>query len=105
MNPQILFVMRSLDNPDLFTQEEIDRNIEVADNTHCNIEVVDNTYGNIEVADNNYAVDTTVAWYVYSASSAPVGGFYANLWVNDFFKLTGEDKQVYIDEVARLKGE
>ena len=83
MNKHILFVMRSLDNPELFTKEEIDRNIEVADNTY-----VDNT---------------TVAWYVYSASSAPVGGYYANLWVHDFFKLTGEDKQVYIDEVKRLK--
>ena len=84
MNEHILFVMRSLDNPELFTQEETDRNIEVADNTY-----VDDT--------------TTVAWYVYSASSAPVGGYYANLWVHDFFKLTGEDKQEYTDEVERLK--
>ena len=82
MNKHILFVMRNLDNPELFTQQEKEVNRKSAAAAYAD------------------TVNTA-----YAAAAAAVAAEWAEYWVNKFFKRAGEDKQTYIDEVERLKGE
>ena len=81
MNKHILFVMRSLDNPELFTEQEKAENKESA-------------FGSDAAYNAVYAA--------YAAANA-VTNATVEYWVNKFFERTGEDKQVYINEVERLK--
>ena len=84
MNQQILFVMRSLNNPELFTQAE-------------------------KEANNRNAVDAAyaAAYDVYDAYDAAADAadacvdacVDAERCINKFFERSGEDKQTYIDEV------
>ena len=73
--------MRSLDNPELFTEQEKAENKESA-------------FGSDAAYNAVYAA--------YAAANA-VTNATVEYWVNKFFERTGEDKQVYIDEVERLK--
>jgi len=82
MNKHILFVMRSLDNPELFTQEEKTGNSQAAFAADTACAIYDNA--------------TAAAWYA-------AVGVNAELWVNAFFRRTSEDRQEYIDEVEMLK--
>ena len=90
MNQQILFVMRDMDNPELFTQEEKE--------------------GNKKTAAAAYAADDaaySAVWAAYFAAAYAADTAYdtaTECWVNKFFKRAGEDKQTYIDEVERLRG-
>ena len=91
MNKHILFVMRNLDNPELFTQEEKEVNRKSANTAYA----------------ANTANTANTAYAAYAAADvADVADVYASTewWVNEFFERSGEDKQTYIDEVERLRG-
>ena len=100
MNEHILFVMRSLDNPELFTQEEKEANKKssltaaaaAADAAALTVAAADAAAADFYAADA--AADTA------DAAAAAAG---VKHWVNKFFERSGEDKQTYINEVERLK--
>ena len=100
MNEHILFVMRNLDNTELFTQEEKEVNRKSAHAVAAATAAYTNTAAN--TANTAYA-----AYAAYAAADvADVADVYASTewWVNEFFERSGEDKQTYIDEVERLRG-
>jgi hypothetical protein len=76
MNKHILFVIDHLANPDKYTQEELLANY-------------------APTRDAYYAAAYWAAYYAatYRASEA-------TYWVNEYFKITGEDKQTYIDALG-----
>ena len=86
MNEHILFVMRNLDNTELFTQEEKEVNRKSAHAAY----------------DAAYAPTTHAA---YAATATATAAYAASTpwWVNKFFERSGEDRQTYIDEVKRLR--
>jgi len=81
MNKHILFVMRNLDNTELFTQEEKE--------------------GNRKSAHAAYSA----AVAAYSAAVAAAYAADVEHWVNKFFERSGEDRQTYIDEINKMLGE
>ena len=91
MNKHILFVMRSLDNPELFTQEEKEVNRKSANTAYA---------ANTAAAASVYAAAAVAA-----ANSAANSAAFTEYWVNKFFKRSGEDKQTYIDEINKMLGE
>jgi len=91
MNKHILFVMRSLDNPELFTQEEKEAN---------KFSAADAAADYVAYAAAYMAYDAAVA-AVYIADAACAD---AERCINKFFGRSSEDKQTYIDEVERLRG-
>ena len=113
MNKHILFVMRSLDNPELFTQAEKKANWKSA--AHAAYDACKDYKAYDAAADAAYAaygavdvvytavynaVDVADAAYTaYTAYTADA----AEYWIGEFFNKTGEDKQTYINEVERLK--
>ena len=110
MNKHILFVMRSLDNPELFTQAEKKVNwrsaaydADAAYDAAAYDAVYDAAYAAADAAAAVYdaAAAADAAYAAYAAHTADV----AEHWVGEFFNKTGEDKQTYINEVERLKGE
>jgi len=92
MNKHILFVMRNLDNSELFTQEEKEANKKSA---HAAYSGAAAAYAGA-AAEAAYAANTADAAAVADAVAA-------EYWINEFFERSGEDKQTYIDEVERLK--
>jgi len=100
MNKHILFVMRSLDNPELFTQAEKEANknsaLTAADDAYVYIAdaAVYMAYGAFDAAV--YIADAATDWAAACAD--------AERCINKFFERAGEDKQTYIDEVERLRG-
>ena len=93
MNQQILFKMRDMDNPKLFTQEERDANIRHVYETYLAADT--DTREFFTAADATYAVDDKVTSELHTTED----------WLVSYFKSSGEDRQEYIDEVERLKGE
>jgi len=91
MNKHILFVMRNLDNTELFTQEEKEGNKKTAAAAYAD------TAAYAGAAAEAAAVAANTAYAAYDTD-------WAEYWVNKFFKRAGEDKQTYIDEVERLRG-
>jgi hypothetical protein len=89
MNPHILFVIDHLANTGKYTQEELDANFEAA-NHECAY------WAAASRAAANYAAWASAATYRAADS------YWADYWVDEYFKITGEDKQAYID---KLKGE
>ena len=88
MDKFVLKVMQYLDNPELFTEDEM----------------WEDAYNAWAVADaatnaNAYAVAATVG----SAAHAAYAYADAEYWLDKYFKITGEDKQGYINEVERLR--
>ena len=85
--------MRYIDNPDLFTSEEMESNATAS--------------GGYLVNAAAYAAHTANAYAVeYAAYAAAYADTYATTYAIDrFFKSTGEDKQDYINEMERLKDE
>ena len=91
MNKHILFVMRSLDNPELFTQEQKEANRKSA-----------------AAAQAAYTANTaySAVWAAYFAAADAADTAYdtaTECWVNKFFERAGEDRQEYTDEVKRLR--
>jgi len=94
MDKHILFVMRSLDNPELFTQEEKEANRKSANDAACASYAADAVYAAAYMA--NDVADAAV--YIADAACAD-----AERCINKFFGRSSEDKQTYINEVERLK--
>ena len=108
MNKHILFVMRSLDNPELFTQAEKKVNwrsaaydADAAYDAAAYDAVYDAAYAAAAVYDaavyDAAAADAAYAAYAYADAA------YVDRCINKFFGRSGEDKQTYIDEVKRLR--
>jgi len=88
--------MRSLDNPELFTQAEKEAN----KNSAAAAYIAADTAAADAAAYVAVAADYIAAAAAYIAAAAAD----AKYWVNKFFGRSGEDKQTYIDEVERLRG-
>ncbi len=104
MNKHILFVMRSLDNPQLFTQEEKEannRNAAADAAAYAAADVYADVYATAYAAAD--AADAAYAAADAAYAAADVYAYVAERWVKEFFKVTGEDKQEYIDKVEILK--
>tara|TARA_R110000851_G_scaffold283751_2_gene437301 strand:+ start:196 stop:444 length:249 start_codon:yes stop_codon:yes gene_type:complete len=82
MNEFVLKTMRQIDNPFLFTKNEMRNNADDA------------------LYDDS--IDWDTAW---PAAEAAADDDYltANYWVDRYFKKTKENKQDYINEVERLR--
>jgi hypothetical protein len=72
MNKHILLVMKWLKNPETVTQEELDANKQSA-----------------RAAAAAGAAADAAAWAARAA-----------FWVDEYFEITGEDKQIYIDKLG-----
>jgi len=89
MNEYILKVMRYLDNPELFSVEEM----------------MENAVDAVDAAEAAAYADATYA-YAANAANAYADCAYtakAKHWINEYFKESGQNKQYYINEVERLK--
>ena len=129
MNKHILFVMRNLDNPELFTQEEKEVNRKSAHTTYSAAVAAYAAAADAEAAEwvaYSTAVAEAAEWVADAAANAAyaaadaayaatdaayaatVAAAYAadvEHWVNKFFERSGEDKQTYIDEINKMLGE
>ena len=90
----ILKVMQYLGNPELFTVAEMKKNTSDA---HAAAYAVYATYA----ADANAVSAAVSAAVAYTAVAYDTD--YTNYWIDQYFKVTGEDKQDYINEVERLR--
>ena len=85
--------MRSLDNPELFTQEEKEVNRKSAYAAYA---------ADAAAAYANAAYDATYAAAAYTADDKVISKI--DHWLARYFQTTGKDKQTYINEVERLRG-
>jgi hypothetical protein len=87
MNKHILFVMKWLNNPESVSQEEL----------YANKESVSYAVSYADWAAYSAAAYAYWAadWSAYSADAAA-----AAYWVDEYFKITGEYKQTYIDALG-----
>ncbi len=103
MNQQILFVMRNMDDPELFTQEEKHNNkAEAWFELRWDHEAINRT------CSSTYAAKSCPnAFVAAQASQTIISPIYdagvTNYWLDDYFKSSGEDRQLYTSEVKRLK--
>ena len=95
MDKFILKVMRHLDNPELFTKDEMWEN---ANNAWAVADAADAAWVAYAAADAYYAAYATTS---YATTSYAVSD--ANYWIDEYFKKTKENKQDYINEVERLR--
>ena len=100
MNIFILKTMRYLDNPELFTVAEMKKNASDADAAAANAAAAA-AYAAVAAyyADAGAADADAYAAYDDAAAAA----VRTKRWLDKYFKVTGEDKQDYINEVERLK--
>ena len=119
MNKHILFVMKSLDNPKLFTQEEKEANNRNAytayDDAYAAAYAADAAvYPTADADAAAYAAYAAVYPAALAADAAAYAAYasyayayadaaYVDRCINKFFGRSGEDKQTYIDEVKRLR--
>tara|TARA_R110000751_G_scaffold20372_2_gene59712 strand:+ start:2539 stop:2814 length:276 start_codon:yes stop_codon:yes gene_type:complete len=91
MNIFVLKAMRYLDNPELFTKDEMWENATAADAAIG--------------ADVDYDAADTAADVAADAFHAADCADFADYdyWIDEYFKKTGEDRQTYINEVERLR--
>ena len=87
MNIFVLKAMRQIDNSELFTAKEMISN---ADDAYYAALHTNNAHA-------SYVADVAVTESAYAAVEG------ADYWINKYFKETGEDKQLYINEVERLR--
>jgi hypothetical protein len=92
MNEHILFVIDHLANPGKYTQEELEGNADTADAAYC-------AHTDDTNSDAAYRA-TYCASYRASYWAAYTDAAYAAFWVDEYFKITGEDKQTYIDALG-----
>jgi hypothetical protein len=81
MNEHILLVMKWLNDAESVSREELESNYESAYYAY---------YG----ADADWAAYRAAYRAAYYASAD------TTYWVNEYFKVTGEDKQIYIDKLG-----
>jgi hypothetical protein len=90
MNKHILLVMKWLNNPETVSQEELEANFEAA-------------YAAYSAAAYSAAAAEFTARAAASHASASHDDDAATdaaFWVDEYFKVTGEDKQTYIDALG-----
>jgi hypothetical protein len=92
MNEHILFVIDHLANPVKYTKEELEANRESAYTTW---DATAATAANAATADAARAAAAAVANAAYAAA----------YWVGEYFKVTGENKQTYIDKLGGVSHE
>ena len=87
MNEHILFVIDRLANPDKYTQLELEANKQSAraDDACWDADAADYAYWAAVVAACGFSAAAVVA---------------ASYWVDEYFVITGEDKQTYIDKLG-----
>lgn len=78
-----------MDNPELFSDEEMRENDTEA-------------YAAAEAAAYTAAYTAEAAAYAADADYAHAANI-AKYWANEYFKISGENKQDYVNEVERLK--
>tara|TARA_R110000737_G_scaffold349420_2_gene385580 strand:- start:273 stop:644 length:372 start_codon:yes stop_codon:yes gene_type:complete len=123
MNEFILKVMRQVDNPALFTALELRISASAAYGVHIeNKNSANNFYdadcaasavAHTAYAQTAYAEDSRIAAYAYPqtayAEDSRIAAYaYANApllrtGIDEYFKVSGKNKQDYIDEVERLR--
>ena len=125
MNEHILFVMRNLDNPELFTQAEKEVNRKSAHAAYSAAAYATEWAAYAAVAAAVAAAEAAAAAAAaaeaaaaaavaaaeaaaaaaaaIAAAAAAAAEGDAEYWINEFFERSGEDKQTYINEVERLK--
>jgi hypothetical protein len=81
MNEHILFLIDHLANPGKYTQEELEENADAADYAYS----------------TDYSYSTAI---VARASATSADAVVASFWVDEYFKITGEDKQTYNDALG-----
>jgi hypothetical protein len=82
MNPHILFVIDHLVNPGKYTQEELEANYDAA-------------YWAVYVSRASRAATLEAAARAAASHAAA-----ASYWVDEYFKRSDEDKQIYIDALG-----
>lgn len=88
--------MRYIDNPELFSVEEM---LENDTEAYAAAEAAYAAYAAADAADA-YAADA----YAYAADDAyPANAYAVRYSVNEYFKFTDENAQDYTNEVERLK--
>ena len=106
MNKYILKVMRYIDNPDLFTSEDMQSNVYDAASdsriaTRIATRMAANAANAAYTANAANAANATYTAYTANAANATnAAAYYAIDW---YFKRTGEDKERYNNEVERLR--
>tara|TARA_Y100000310_G_C20466822_1_gene708065 strand:- start:1 stop:303 length:303 start_codon:yes stop_codon:yes gene_type:complete len=97
MNEHILLVMKWLDDPGSVSKEERDRNKEDARSYYATVSLA-YRYSNKERADDAVAAAVD-AYYASYFASADNHMDRATHWVEEYFKQTGEDKQLYLGKI------
>ena len=96
MNKHILFVIDHLENPSKYTQAELDANKQSARSAAA-------AYATRSAAARSAAA---AYWAVYWAAhyayadAADAGNAAVDYWIDEYFVITGEDKQTYIDKLG-----
>lgn len=89
MNKYILKVIRYLDNPELFSDEEM----------------LENTNAATDASKRAADADAKAAYAAYAVCSYTIEVDVPRVerWLSKYFKISGENKQNYVNEVERLK--
>ena len=96
MNEFILFVMDDLANPSKYTQEQKEANRESAYTTSRHA-------ANAAAAAADAADASDAAYAAYAADTAAAASDAdTDYWINRYFERTGEDKQLYVNEIERI---
>tara|TARA_R110000851_G_scaffold23315_3_gene68355 strand:+ start:330 stop:647 length:318 start_codon:yes stop_codon:yes gene_type:complete len=105
MNIFILKDMRYLDNPELFTVAEMRENATDAYATYSFATASAVDYVAATAAAYAFAATSTTDSCADSVAATTYDADYdyTNYWIDEYFKITGEDRQLYINEVERLR--
>lgn len=106
MNTNILFVMKFLDNPSQFTGDQAITNRddadEIANAAHAVAKANGNTGAAHDISNASALAYDAAEEIAYSCFNAPYNGS-ENHYMAEYFKITGEDKQLYIDKIKEDK--
>jgi hypothetical protein len=97
MNEHILLVMKWLNDAESVSREELESNYESAYYAYQSAYYVD-AYESAYYA--YYGADADWAAYRAAYRAAYYASADTTYWVNEYFKVTGEDKQIYIDKLG-----
>ena len=107
MNEHILLTMKYLDDNNSVTAQELSDNYKAAHDAtaaHVAAFAIDDDYAAAAAAACAIAI-AAVCVYTYAIAAADADINYVKKKVDDFFSITGENKQDYINEIAKNKGE
>jgi len=93
MNKEMLMVVDHEINPDKYTKEQL------KDNYHSAVRNSNAANAASDCADVAVAANVATEVAAYAACSCPYDT--VQNWVNNYFELTGENKQDYIDAINK----